>query len=62
MNLPEDTDAILTEMKSKRYLNYTTTIKRAVALFKYVLDAQDEGNGFAIVDKNGKVLSRPRIF
>jgi hypothetical protein len=59
--LNEESDTILKEMKEKRYMPYATTVKRALKVFKYALDAQDEGGGFAIIDKNGKVISTPRI-
>ena len=60
--LNEESDAILKEMKEKRYMPFATTVKRALKVFKYVLDAQDAGGGFAIVDKHGKIISQPRIF
>ena len=54
--LDEATDAILNDIRARRDLTYTATIKKAVKVLDHHLDAQEKGYSIQVVDARGKVI------
>ena len=61
VNLPEETVALLKEMKFRKDVNYTDAIRRGVTMFKLAMDNQDDGGKVQFLDKKGKVVMEPKI-
>ena len=54
--LDETTDTILKDIRAKKDLTYTATIKKAVKILDHHLDAQQQGYSIQVVDAKGKVI------
>lgn len=59
--IDDETDKTLRDIRHVRGVTFTATVRKAVALYRMVLEAQDAGGGMQIVNDKGAVVRSPRI-
>lgn len=55
INLHDEAWTFIDRVKQREGITYTEAIRRAIALYKFVADAQANGGRLEILDKNGRV-------
>ncbi|MDP8207317.1 MAG: ribbon-helix-helix protein, CopG family [Candidatus Electryonea clarkiae] len=58
VQFPSKTSKILSEMAKKEEVSKTDIIRRALALYQYLGEEEDQGNNIAVTDKKDKVLKK----